>query len=117
MKLARLDDAGELIAIDDVPPDEWVPGDKAIPLPEDTDLEAGRARWDAARKTFHIRPPAGQGGVLQQADSQTLAAIALGFLALRKGGQKFPAATEAWLKEWASSVDAAGLVDRKGDPL
>jgi len=117
MKLARLDDAGELLAIDEVPPDQWVESANAVPLPDDTDLEPGRARWDRARKTFHIRPPTGAGRPMQQLDSETIAAIALGFLALRKSGQHFPARTQAWLAEWMRSVDAAGLIDRKGDPL
>lgn len=117
MKLARLDAQGELIAIEDVSPPEWIEGPDAVPVPEDTDLVPGRARWDAGRKTFHVRPPAGQGGPLQPIDGEALTAIALGFLALRARGEKFPARTQAWLDAWAASMDAAGLVNRKGDPL
>lgn len=117
MKLARLDDAGELLAIDDVPLEEWTESATTIPLPDNTDLEAGRARWDRAAKTFHIRGPGAAPGAPSPLAGQALSAIALGLLSLRKGGQRFPERTEAWLAEWARSADAAGLVDRKGDPL
>lgn len=117
MKLAKLDADGELLAVEDVPPGQWLDSDTTVRLPDDTDLIPGRARWDRKRKTFHIRPPEGDGPSLPAIDGAAIAAIALALLELRKHGQKFPNTTERWLDSWAGSVDAAGLVDRKGQPL
>lgn len=117
MKLARLNTAFEVVGIVDVPPEEWVETDTGIPVPDNCDLEPGRARWDRNLKMFHVRPPAGTAPPAPTFETRTIAAIALGLLSLRKGGQAFPALTQAWLDDWAGSIDAAGLVDRKGDPL
>lgn len=114
-KLARLNPAGDLLAIDDVTPDEWQDGPAAVRVPDHTDLQPGRAVWDPMAGTFHIkggqRPP---GAPAMIGD---LTPIVLAFMALRKAGAQFPKVTDQWLDDWASSLYASGLIDRKGNPL
>lgn len=112
--LAILAADGTYLGIGDtLPADQVGPGQVAIPV--DCDLAPGRYRWDAIKQTFLQIAQANP--LSDQPAPDALVAIALGFVATRKGGATLPEPTLRWMDAFFTSIDVRDAIRNDADVI
>lgn len=113
MKVAVIDHDGLILRVEPHP-EGRAPTAHEIPVPDHSDLEPGKARWDAEAGTFHFVEPAEPDAIDER--PHTVRAIAAGFIALHKAGISLPAETRRWLVWYLLSLDGLGVVPPEEAP-